>query len=139
MSMYEKVLKGLAACIPQTEEDAEIGCNACPYNGHPCGGDYQDYVTLPVEIIEDVRALLKAQEPRVMHVDEIQEFSTVWLEDVDKPGIIPAIYLEPLCGRLGFIQPGRGMIYPKADQCGKRWRPWTSRPTDEQRKVVKWE
>ena len=61
----EKVIKGLAACMPQTEEDAAIGCNACPYNGHPCGGDYQDndHVNLPVAMIEDVQALLKAQEP----------------------------------------------------------------------------
>lgn len=74
-----------------------------------------------------------------MHVDEIQEFSTVWLEDVDKPEIIPAIYLEPLCGRLGFIQPGRGMLYPSREDYGKRWRMWTSRPTDEQREATPWE
>lgn len=61
----EKVIKGLAACMPQTEEDAAIGHDGCPYNGNPCGGDYQDndHVNLPVRMIEDIRALLKEQEP----------------------------------------------------------------------------
>lgn len=58
----EKIIRGLAACMPQTEADAAIGCDGCPYNGHPCGGNYQDndHVNLPVRMIEDIRALLKA-------------------------------------------------------------------------------
>lgn len=36
----EKVIRGMAACMPQTEEEATISCAGCPYNGHPCGGDY---------------------------------------------------------------------------------------------------
>lgn len=65
MPSVEKVVRGLAACMPQTEEDARISCAGCPYNGHPCGGNYQDndHVNLPVAIIEDIRGLLKAQEP----------------------------------------------------------------------------
>lgn len=61
----EKVIRGLAACMPQTEEEATISCAGCPYNGHPCGGDYQDndHVNLPIAMIEDIRSLLKAQEP----------------------------------------------------------------------------
>lgn len=118
------LIEALEYCKKQRPSNKS--CAGCPYAGLGCG-------------IDAAIEKLKAQEPKVMHVDEIQEFSTVWLEDVDKPEIIPAIYLEQLCGRLGFIQPGRGMIYPKADECGKRWRPWTSRPTDAQKEAVKWE
>ena len=60
MTDREKILKGLAACLPVNDEDAELNCGDCPYECH--GG--QD-VQLPIEMIEDIRRVLKAQEPMV--------------------------------------------------------------------------
>ena len=59
MTDREKILKGLAACLPANDEDAELNCGDCPYE---CRGG-QD-VHLPIEMIEDIRRVLKAQEPK---------------------------------------------------------------------------
>lgn len=107
----EKVIKGLAACMPQTEEEATISCAGCPYNGHPCGGDYQDndHVNLPVAMIEDIRALLKAQEPvkPVPAIDDVGDWlcgncyqSVVGTEELDASGFVPVKFnFCPNCGR----------------------------------------
>lgn len=102
----EKVIKGLAACMPQTEEDAAIGCNGCPYHGHPCGGDYQDnnHVNLPVAMIEDVRALLKAQEPVEPKMMEFVDEGLTWEKyEVPTCAVCGAMLGDalfcPMCGR----------------------------------------
>lgn len=142
----EKVIKGLAACMPQTEEDAAIGCNACPYNGHPCGGDYQDndHVNLPVAMIEDIRALLKAQEARVMALEEAQGADYCWYESrwadiciLCDATIYPSHNGKPKTELQTMGTEVRGLQYD--DAYGKDWRCWTSRPTDAQREAVKWE
>ena len=53
MTDREKVLMGLAACVPMTDEDAEIGCGGCPY-GERCEQD----ILLPVRMVEDIRRVL---------------------------------------------------------------------------------
>ena len=136
----EKVNQGLAACMPQTEEDAAIGCDGCPYNGNPCGGDYQDndHVNLPVRMIENIRALLKEQEPRVMKVGDVRN----WVNS-DRVTREP-VAIEIRGGVCAWIiddevreLPGEENL--SSDLYGKTWRCWTSRPTDEQRQAVKWE
>ena len=140
----EKVIKGLAACMPQTEEDAAIGCDGCPYNGNPCRCDYQDndHVNLPVRMIEDIRDLLKAQEPRVMTLDEVKMLDSdyYYLESMRSPGkelreIVGAYGLT--CVTWPSITWARQTLGDSG--YGKTWRCWTSRPTDEQREAVKWE
>ena len=64
MGLTEKVLLGLACCLPEKEEDAEQGCSKCPYNDQ-CGDADQD-VMVRVQIIEDIRNVLKKQEPQKM-------------------------------------------------------------------------
>lgn len=144
MSMCEKVLKGLAACMPQTEEDAAIGCNACPYNGHPCGGDYQDndHVNLPVAMIEDIRALLKAQEPRVMTLEEVKMLDSdyYYLESMRSPGK----ELREIVGAYGLTCVTWPSITWARQTMGdsgyrKTWRCWTSRPDEKRRTETPWE
>ena len=60
-----KIIQGLAACIPETEEDAKLGCSNCPY-----GCCKADAVRLPIQMIEDIRAVLKRQEPRLVTYDD---------------------------------------------------------------------
>lgn len=140
MERLEKVIKGLAACMPQSEDDAAIGCDGCPYNGHPCGGDYQDndHVNLPVAMIEDIRALLKAQEPRVMKVGDVRN----WVNS-DRITREPVV-IEIRGGVCAWIiddevreLPGEENL--SSDLYGVTWRCWTSRPTDEQREATPWE
>lgn len=140
MTDREKVIKGLAACMPQTEEDAAIGHDGCPYNGNPCGGDYQDndHVNLPVRMIEDIRALLKAQEPRVMKVGEVRNW--VNSDRVTREPIVIEIS-NSLCAWIidDEVREVPGEANLSSDLYGKTWRCWTSRPTEAQREKVKWE
>lgn len=67
MNKLEKVLTGLAACLPETAEDETIGCTGCPYGSYDC---YKKVlVKLPPDMVEDIRALLKAQKYHTVTVD----------------------------------------------------------------------
>ena len=150
MTDLEKILTGLAACMPQTEEDAAIGCNGCPYNGNPCGGDYQDndHVNLPVRMIEDIRALLKAQEPRVMTLEEVKSMKRYTICAVEqhsklKLNVFNAEYRGCFAiGQKHMLDFGLYMdVNPYRRSEGgydKTWRCWTARPSDEVRRATPW-
>lgn len=100
----------------------------------------------------DALALLKAQEPRVMTLDELKEYVSlppVFVDDLsmqeDYLRDIAPLYTD-------FPDPEESWIVHWRDafmlrqhvmnaerSYGKRWRCWTARPTDEQRKAVKWD
>ena len=86
-------------------------------------------------------ALLKEQEPRVMTLEEVKAFGWdyCYLEEERLPGNEYRMF----CGDYALtcitwpcvtsirIQHGD-------NNYGKKWRCWTAKPTDEQRKAVKW-
>ena len=75
--LRDQIIEGLAACLPETDKDAAIGCEGCPY-----GCCKADAVRVPVTLLEDVRALLKAQPPRVMTREEIENgVGHGWIEE----------------------------------------------------------
>jgi hypothetical protein len=86
---------------------------------------------------------MSQNEPRVLALDEIHSSMTVWLEDVDKADVILAITESKFYALHGlvrcFITSDNRRIAPLKREYGIRWRAWTSEPTDEQRKAVKWE
>lgn len=57
MGDARKILDGLAHCVPETEVDAMMECITCPYN-KACHKENVS-ITLPVEMVEDIRAVLK--------------------------------------------------------------------------------
>ena len=85
---------------------------------------------------------MSQNEPRVLALDEIHGEMTVWLEDVDKADVILAITESEFYALHGlvrcFITSDNRRIAPPKREYGIRWRAWTSEPTDEQRKAVKW-
>ena len=94
-----------------------------------------------VEWLDDTLDLLKAQEPRVMTLEEIRMHEVYWAEreNVSRPWPIAMHHIRN-AGLLG------GLVYQdymgddfNAKGYGKTWRCWMSRPTDEQREAVKWE
>lgn len=138
----EKVIKGLSICIPETEVHAEQGCTDCPY--WVCG----DTVSLPVRLIEDIRALLKAQEPRVMTAEDMWKLKfndTVIIEQKIPSLLIPAIVRDNIKydDALEVLQvvtaSTNGTANADYEYYGKTWRCWTSRPTDEQREATPWQ
>lgn len=56
-SKLDKVIEALRHCLPITKEDGVLTCDTCPY--YRC----EDGVRLSVALIEDIRELLKKQEP----------------------------------------------------------------------------
>lgn len=88
--------------------------------------------------------LLKAQGPRVISFDEIDNYEVVWLEvrEVEtEDGLAPWVkttsgrWFSPLlCGE---TQPD--MILSTPDEYGKICRCWTSRPDEKRRVETPWE
>ena len=110
------------------------------YKNHSFG-DKAENVT-----VEEIIALLKAQEQRVLELEEVnrlEQNEVVWLEDKGIEEIIPAIVVshshlytqQAVC--LMIVENPR--LWVATFDYRERWRCWTSRPTDEQREAVKWE
>ena len=97
------------------------------------------------EMYTEVIALLKAQEPRVMTLEEVnrlEQNEVVWLEDNGIKEVIPAITVEhshryaqqSVC--LMIVENPR--LWVETFDYNGRWRCWTSEPTKEQREAAKW-
>lgn len=103
-----------------------------------------------IDTVNDALELLKAQEPRVMTLAELwhMEHRPVCLERKNSLLYItePSIVLKtercyiPSLGD-SYILMRENKIHDKYWACdyNKTWRCWSCRPTDEQRKAVKWE
>ena len=120
----EKVIKGMAVCVPQTDADAGLSCDDCPY-GWNCG----EHASLPVKMIEDIRALLKADKPRLLQAADFQR------DDAGNGGEIPCWKeAKSPTRRSGWAV----IVYGKwlADEGTARY--WTGKPTDEQREATPW-
>ena len=107
--------------------------------------DYQtnhNWVFVRTEILRNALALLKAQVPRVMTLEEVNalDWDYCYLEQERLPG-------KEYRGMLGkYIMTcvtwpsiTAAKISYGAENYGRTWRCWTSRPTEEQREKVKWE
>ena len=109
----EKVIKGLECCLPAHDPD----CDLCPYDSVDlrCRANLRD----------NVMELLKAQEPRVMTLEEAKS----------------AYVVEYRSGKIREF--GSALLDLDVDplnaEYGKIYRVWTSRPTDAQREAVKWD
>lgn len=113
----EKVIKGLE-CLYENKPVKD--CENCSYGmkiGPHWGCDF-------ASILGDALALLKAQEPRVMTVEEAKS----------------AFVVEYRSGKMREV--GSALLDLNVDplnaEYGKIYRVWTSRPTDEQRKKEPW-
>lgn len=139
--LREKVLRGLACLSNPFVQDAdERDCEHCSYDSASCF----------LDITSDALSLLKAQQPRAMTLEEVWnrgDNEPLFLEYVlpSRAELCPAIFQPDNSDRGG----GDGYMCVVGKWCAsgfynvreynKTWRCWTSRPTDEQRKAVKWE
>ncbi len=133
----EKVIGGL-----ESHANSKT-CKTCA--GHDCpyyhlGGSYPK-VTCSSILAADALVLLKEQEARVMTYEEIKENLgvPVWVEYADDENSNG--YGVPTYDHEAYI-----MIFGANDYCrhnarshNVKWRCWTYRPTDEQRKEVPWD
>ena len=124
----EKVLQALEHCDLCSDMP---NCPGCAYLREP---DCMEHLK------RDIIALLKAQEPRVMTLEELKSLerdAVVWYEhdgvNKQRPRIVDQVYDS------GIIFTDGGHWQFNADAYGKKFRLWTSRPTDEQREAIPWE
>ena len=103
-----------------------------------------------VQYAEDALELLKAQEPRVMTAGEMEKLNEricewLWIEEKQRVTwnlhcLRTFVYSRhPDNGEFYIMADGyREIVKKEGAEYGKTWRCWTSRPTEEQRKAVKW-
>ena len=73
-TLSEKILDGLQHCLPETDEEGMSDCISCPYNN--CCDDETE-VNLPVQMVEDIRELLKAQMDPIKPVNGMHDMENV--------------------------------------------------------------
>jgi hypothetical protein len=121
-------------CVECRFNDSGFGyCNAMPVNF--CGqvNDYE----------EDGRpewCPLKAQEPRVMTIQEIKNADFCYLEVNGHDGVTPVLLKHFIDDKYIHVTINGGSVYFFDITCDveKLVRCWTSRPTDEQREATLW-
>ena len=104
-------------------------------------GEYYDYVDLTVEDADEILKLLKEQEAQVMTLEEVKAFDWeyCYLEEERLPGK----EYRMVCGDYALTCitwpcVASMRIQHGDNSYGKKWRCWTSKPTNEQRTAVKW-
>ena len=75
MTKREKVLAGLAICLPETPDEGMINCAACPYIDQ-C----DESVMMPVRLLEDAREALRTP-PTVVHCVDCKHCLALTEED----------------------------------------------------------
>lgn len=138
----EKVIKGLE-CRLDINGSKYKHCLTCDYR-HDI--DHCQWACQTDGILEDALALLKAQEPRVMTLEEVitsKPGTVVWLEDFNKPDVISGLFkrLFIYTKVIDFLivkEEVNNEVTADLDVYDSEWRCWTSCPTDEQRKETAW-
>ena len=101
------------------------------------------WVFVHADMLADALALLKAQEPRVLTLEDALNADECWLERKDGNVTVASIALngeDKGSYDIDSFELGTLIIHIfHSGYYGKYWRCWSSRPTDEQRKKVKWD
>ena len=138
MDKLDKAKAGLKAC------SVGIECGpGCPYEELRLQEEGGRIAAMARDALEEIKAL----EPHVMTITEAFDAEVAWLERYADPddGVEPII--QPIIIR--YYENGYWQCLIEQDESadlslfldgfGTEFRFWTSRPTDKQRKAVKWE
>ena len=136
----EKVINKVKAIVADMQEEVDEWKDYSDSelrDGLTCDCDWW-YKTL--QTLKDALALLKAQEPHVLMIDEARQLkrdTVVWYEHIginkQRPRIVD--YAD----ESGIIFTDGGHWSFKVDAYGKKFRIWTAHPNDAEREAVKWE
>lgn len=132
MLELEKVIRGLTECI----KGHMSACLECPYYADQIAhGDCMDL------ILRDALALLKEQEARVMTWNDVKGSAgiPVWIEYKQNDGWNGYGVPTSDHGNWMMIYGANAYTAHNDNSCNVKWRAWTSRPTDEQRKAAAWD
>ena len=141
MADREKVIRGLESlwrCVSPVSHT----CGDCPYQ--------DNHVECARRVVTDAIALLREQEARVMDAEEVarlteETYQWLWIEEIQNITwnlhcLRAFVYSKhPDTGEFYILANGyRDIVKLEGDEYGKTWRCWSARPTEEQRKAVKW-
>lgn len=139
MDKLEKAINGMEYCIKRMTTTGECDYD-CPYYHNPHG--------CKVVMLKDAISLLKEQEPRVMTLEEVKGMERLTICAVEQRSkVIKSTFNAEYGGIvtlgnenfLDFGLYGDTNRYRRTEvRYGKTWRCWSARPTEEQRKAVKW-
>lgn len=140
---FEKAKKGLACCERRGYCEGH-----CPYyepekEALECMSELaHDALALISHLDERIKELSLMQTARVMTLEEIKDGESYWLsagkEFVTRPVICVHREDDARKPYITFVWQF-GTHSWNSEDYGKRWRCWTQRPTDKQRKAVKWD
>lgn len=133
MADLEKVIKGLECCLVSIDSE---GCTKeCPYYEACQKSEYYD-VFQPV--MKDALELLKAQEPKLLTIEEITGDGECWFEGINGAYGYADCYMCTASEEVEVNLISRKPEYVSFNDFMKKWRCWTSRPTDAQREATQW-
>lgn len=106
-------------------------------------GFNSETVKMVEDALDTIKDALKAQEPRVLTLEEVialKENTPVYIEDSNGyHGWDVYVGIDPVDNDITTGTPWSSSEYWPQSSYLDAWRCWTSRPTDKQRKAVKWE
>lgn len=97
---------------------------------------------IPARDIEDaldwaISRILEAKDATILPLDEIADWDQVWLEVRHSDGDL--LFVTAVTGQTAQTVSFMHGIVQSKPQHGKSWRCWAAKPTEEQRKAVKWD
>lgn len=159
MTDIEKVKQGLYRCFVMCNESFDVACGRCPYKStcYPDGETfvsskpvYTDTIALIDEMQEEIERL-KAHEAKLLTFDEVKKHYSIPNElhgdikkTIDYENDIVPLYLE-CTYEDEWVVHWRDYhnismhLDSWENDYGKTWRCWTKKPTQEQKKAVKWD
>ena len=142
MAERESVMLALNCCAA----DDLRTCRECPY-AMTVHGIKTNSSTCVMELASDALALLKEQEPRILSLEEAEDRLGDCIHiEIKGKNVGEYRMLGELDGYsrkyryLYVLHPGGTHCIPYSyNLINKIWRAWSARPTEEQRKAVKWD
>lgn len=93
--------------------------------------------------VNELIALLKAQQPRMMMLEELDDLRgrgrAVWFEDRDDSAKCQDVFFVVASGIHAYFKGETYSMLKMVDGYGKSWRCWTSRPDEKVRAETPWE
>ena len=139
----EKVIEALE-CLAN---NPFLDCDKCPYNAPTLIPLKQrcDYTWICADALD----LLKAQEPRVLTLDEVRRDHdrVLWIECDDSKTQSIGQYRGQVCWhdrhigkweRFTTIGFANDYLHRETEKYGKTWRCWNARPTEDQMRETPW-
>ena len=142
----KKVREGLRCHSDVFNEEPD--CEHCEYDNASCGYEIpSDALALIRQQQARIAELEAAQMARVMSLEELENAldTVVWVEEPEFENFADHYALiVAYSHKVGFVRVSFGFAEMPVDcvyeyeNYGKKWRCWTQRPTDEQRKEAEW-